>query len=328
MKSGTRTGAWQVSKPGGPEALEWIEQDIEPEGNEVLVRHSAIGVNFIDTYFRKGLYPAPLPTGIGAEGAGIVEAIGPDVGEIQVGDRVGYCGGRPASYAQARLIDEGSLIRLPEGISEETSAACLLKGLTTAYLIFKTFALNASHTALFHAAAGGVGLIFCQWASSLGARIIGTAGSEDKAALALENGCDEVILYREEDVAKRVRELTNGRGVDVAYDAVGHDTFTGSLNSLAPRGLFVSFGNASGPPPAVNALDLMNRGSLFFTRTSLVHYTSNRAELLELSGKLFQAIADGTVKIHINHTYRLSDAPQVHRDLEARRTTGSVIMVP
>ncbi|MCY4040332.1 MAG: quinone oxidoreductase [Gammaproteobacteria bacterium] len=320
--------AWQISKPGGPEALEWSEREIEPQANDVLVRHTAIGVNFIDTYFRKGLYPAPLPIGIGAEGAGIVEAVGSGVTEFSVGDRVGYCGGTPGSYSEARFIDEASLVRLPDAINEEVSAACLLKGLTVAYLIFKTFPLNASHTALFHAAAGGVGLIFCQWAKSLGVRIIGTAGSEEKAALAYENGCDEVILYREQDVARRVRELTDGRGVDVAYDAVGKDTFEGTLGSLAPRGLFVSFGNASGPPPAVNALDLMSRGSLFFTRTSLMHYTSTRAELLALSRKLFEAIEHGTVKVHINHRYRLADAPQVHRDLEARRTTGSVIMVP
>ena len=323
-----RTGAWQVSKPGGPEALEWVEHDIEPQGTEVLVRHTAIGVNFIDTYFRKGLYPAPLPTGIGAEGAGIVEAVGRDVREVKVGDRVGYCGGRPASYSEARVIDEGSLVPLPAGISEEVSAASLLKGLTVAYLIFKTFELNASHTVLFQAAAGGVGLIFCQWAKSLGARIIGTAGSEEKAALARENGCDEVILYREQDIAARVREITHGKGVDVAYDAVGHDTFDGTLNSLAARGMFVSFGNASGPPPAVNALDLMNRGSLFFTRTSLAHYTGTRRELLDLSDKLFESVENGTVKVHINHRYSLSQAPQVHRDLEARRTTGSVIMAP
>ena len=323
-----KAGAWQVREPGGPEALEWVEHELRPSGNEVLVRHTAIGVNFIDTYFRKGLYPAPLPTGIGAEGAGIVEAIGKDVSGIKVGDRVGYCGGGPGSYSEARLIDAGSLVPLPDGISEATSAASLLKGLTVAYLIFKTFPLNASHTVLFHAAAGGVGLIFCQWAKSLGARIIGTAGSEDKAALARDNGCDEVILYRNEDVATRVRELTQGKGVEVAYDAVGKDTFDGTLASLAPRGLFVSFGNASGPPPAVNALDLMNRGSLFFTRTSLMHYTGTREDLLALSGKLFQAIGDRTVNVHINHSYSLADAPQVHRDLEARRTTGSVIMVP
>ena len=323
-----KTGAWQVSTPGGPETLEWAEHEIEPRANEVLVRHTAIGVNFIDTYFRKGLYPTPLPTGIGAEGAGIVEAIGSEVTEFAIGDRVGYCGGSPASYSKARVIDAGSLVPLPDAISEEVSAACLLKGLTVAYLIFKTFPLNASHTVLFHAAAGGVGLIFCQWAKSLGARIIGSAGSKEKAELARANGCDEVILYRDEDVASRVRELTGGKGVDVAYDAVGKDTFDGTLNSLAPRGLFVSFGNASGPPPAVSALDLMTRGSLFFTRTSLMHYTSTRAELLDLSAKLSQAIETGVVKVHINHRYKLADAREVHQDLEARRTTGSVIMVP
>ena len=323
-----KIGAWQVEQPGGPEALQWTEHDLTPKGTDVLVRHTAIGVNFIDTYFRKGLYPAPLPTGIGAEGAGIVEACGDGVRELKVGDRVGYCLGMPGSYSEARLIDESSLVPLPEHISDEMSAAMLLKGLTVAYLIFKTFALNSSHTLLFHAAAGGVGLIFCQWANSLGARVIGTVGSEEKAALARENGCNEVILYREEDVAKRVRELTDGKGVDVAYDAVGLTTYQGTLDSLAPRGMFVSFGNASGPPPAVEALDLMRRGSLFFTRTSLMSYASTRSELLELSDLLFDAIGKGTVRPHINHRYRLSDAQQVHRDLEARKTTGSIIMTP
>lgn len=323
-----RYGAWQVEQPGGPEALQWTQHDLAPKGTEVLVRHTAIGVNFIDTYFRKGLYPAPLPTGIGAEGAGIVEACGQGVRDLEVGDRVGYCVGGPGSYSEARLVDESGLVPLPDHISDEVSAATLLKGLTVAYLIFKTFALNDSHSVLFHAAAGGVGLIFCQWAKSLGARIIGTAGSEEKAALARKNGCDEVILYREEDVANRVRELTNGKGVDVAYDAVGLTTYQGTLDSLAPRGMFVSFGNASGPPPAVDALELMRRGSLYFTRTSLMSYASTQSELLELSDLLFAAIADGTVRPHINHRYKLSEAQQVHRDLEARKTTGSIIMTP
>lgn len=323
-----KTGAWQVEQPGGPDALQWTKRDLTPKGTEVLIRHTAIGVNFIDTYFRKGLYPAPMPTGIGAEGAGIVEACGGGVRELQVGDRVGYCLGAPGSYSEARLLDESTLVPLPEHISEEVAAATLLKGLTVAYLIFKTFALNASHTLLFHAAAGGVGLIFCQWAKSLGARVIGTTGSEAKAALACEHGCDEVILYQQEDVAKRVRELTDGRGVDVAYDAVGLTTFQGTLDSLAPRGMFVSFGNASGPPPAVDALDLMRRGSLFFTRTSLMSYASTRSELLELAELLFSAIGNGTVRPQINHRYQLSEARQVHRDLEARKTTGSIIMAP
>lgn len=321
-------GAWQVAQPGGPKALQWTEHQLAPTGTQVLIRHRVIGVNFIDTYFRKGLYPAPLPTGIGAEGAGIVEACGEGVRELKVGDRVGYCTGAPGSYSEARLIDESNLVTLPEHVSDEVSAAMLLKGLTVAYLIFKTFALNASHTLLFQAAAGGVGLIFCQWAKSLGARIIGTAGSEEKAALARENGCDEVILYREEDVASRVRELTGGKGVDVAYDAVGLSTYHGTLDSLAPRGMFVSFGNASGPPPAINALDLMRRGSLFFTRTSLMSYAGTRSDLMELCDLLFNAIGKGTLRPHINHRYKLSEAQQVHQDLEARKTTGSIIITP
>ena len=321
-------GRWQVEQPGGPEALMWVEGDLEPQGSQVLVRHTAIGVNFIDTYFRKGLYPAPLPLSIGAEGAGIVEAVGDEVAELKPGDRVGYCMAPPGSYSEARLVDESSLVPLPDHIDEQTSAASLLKGLTVAYLIFRTFKLNSSHSVLFHAAAGGVGFIFCQWAKSLGAHIIGTAGSQEKAELALAKGCDEVILYREEDVAERVREITGGRGVDVAYDAVGLTTYEGTLNSLARRGMFVSFGNASGPAPLVNPLDLMRRGSLLFTRPSLADFASTRKELLELSGLLFDAIERGSIEVDINHRYGLNEAQQVHRDLEARQTTGSVIMIP
>ena len=324
----TSYSRWQIEQPGGPEQLRWTSRDLEPQGSELLVRHTAIGVNFIDTYIRSGLYPATLPTGIGNEGAGVVEAVGPDVSLVAAGDRVGYCTAPPGSYSEARLIDERSLIPLPDGIDDETAAASLLKGLTVCYLLRRTFALDGSHTVLFHAAAGGVGLIFCQWAKSLGARVIGTAGSAEKADLALANGCDEIILYRDEEVAPRVRELTGGRGVDVAFDAVGRDTYQGTLDSIAPLGMFVSFGNASGPPPPVNAMDLMQRGSLKFTRTSLVSYASTREDLLDLAGSLFDVIDDGTVRVHINHRYPLSAAPQVHRDLEARRTTGSIIMLP
>lgn len=319
-------GHWRVEQPGGPEALVWAEQDLAPNGSQVLVRHTAVGVNFIDTYFRKGLYPAPLPIAIGAEGAGVVEAVGDEVNDLKAGDRVGYCAGGMGSYSEARLIDERHLVALPDHISDEVCAASLLKGLTVAYLIFKTFGLNSSHKALIQAAAGGVGLIFCQWAKSLGAYIIGTAGSKEKADLARARGCDEVILYREEDVAKRVRELTHGEGVHVAYDSVGLSTYEGTLDSIARRGMFVSFGNASGPAPAVNPLDLMLRGSLVFTRPSLADYARTRKELIELSELLFEAISNGILQIDINHRYNLSESQQVHRDLEARRTTGSIIM--
>ena len=324
----TTYGRWQIEQTGGPEQLQWAVGGLTLEGSKVLVRHTAVGVNFIDTYIRSGLYPAPLPTGIGMEGAGIVEAVGPDVTLVGAGDRVGYCTSGPGGYAEARLADEATLIPLPEGIDDETAAAALLKGLTVCYLLRKTFAVNGSHTLLFHAAAGGVGLIFCQWAKALGARVIGTAGSAEKGELARANGCDDIILYREEDVAARVRELTGGRGVDVAYDAVGRDTYQGTLDSIAPLGLFASFGNASGLPPAVNPMDLMQRGSLKFTRTSLFSYASTRDELLDLADMLFEVIGNGSVKIHINHRYPLSEAPQVHRDLEARRTTGSIVMLP
>lgn len=319
---------WQIERTGGPEQMQWVSDDLEPRGSQVLVRHRAVGVNFIDTYIRSGLYPAPLPTGIGNEGAGVVEAVGPEVTWARAGDRVGYCTAPPGSYSEARLIEEAALIPLPDGIDAETAAASLLKGLTVCYLVRKTFVVDDSHTVLFHAAAGGVGLIFCQWAKALGARVIGTAGSPEKAELAKANGCAEVILYREEDVAARVRELTGGRGVDVAYDAVGKDTYQGTLDSIAPHGLFASFGNASGTPPPVNAMDLMQRGSLKFTRTSLFSYASTREDLLNLADMLFEVIAAGSVQVHINQRYPLSEAPQVHRDLEARRTTGSIVMLP
>ena len=325
MKSYSR---WQIEETGGPEQLHWKDGELEPQGTQALVRNTAVGVNFIDTYIRSGLYPAPLPTGIGMEGAGIVEAVGPDATLVRVGDRVGYCTSGPGSYAEARLADEATLIPLPDGINDETAAAALLKGLTVCYLLRRTFEVDDTHTVLFHAAAGGVGLIFCQWAKALGARVIGTVGSAEKGELARANGCDEIILYREEEVAPRVRTLTGGRGVDVAYDAVGKDTYRGTLESIAPHGLFASFGNASGPPPAVNPMDLMQRGSLKFTRTSLFSYASTREDLLGLAGMLFEVIGNGSVNIHVNHRYPLSEAPQVHRDLEARRTTGSIVMLP
>ena len=324
----TAYSRWQVEQTGGPEQLQWTGDDLEPRGAQALVRHTAVGVNFIDTYFRSGLYPAPLPTGIGNEGAGIVEAVGPAATLVRPGDRVGYCTAPAGSYSEARLIDESALIPLPDGIDDETAAASLLKGLTVCYLIRKTFVVDDSHTVLFHAAAGGVGLIFCQWARALGARVIGTAGSPEKGELARANGCNEIILYRDEDVAARVRGLTGGRGVDAAYDAVGKDTYQGTLDSIAPLGLFVSFGNASGLPPPVNAMDLMQRGSLKFTRTSLFSYAGTRDELLGMADMLFEVIARGDVRIHVNHRYPLSEAPQVHRDLEARRTTGSIVMLP
>ena len=324
----TTYGRWQVAQTGGPEQLQWTSAELNPQGTQVLVRHTAVGVNFIDTYFRSGLYPALLPTGIGNEGAGVVAAVGPQATLVRVGDRVGYCTAPAGSYSQARLIDESALIPLPDGIDDATAAASLLKGLTVCYLIRKTFVVDDSHTLLFHAAAGGVGLIFCQWAKALGARVIGTAGSVEKGELARANGCDEIILYREEDVAARVRELTHGRGVDVAYDAVGKDTYQGTLDSIAALGLFVSFGNASGPPPPVNAMDLMQRGSLKFTRTTLFSYVGAREDLLDMADMLFEVIASGSVQIRINHRYPLSEAQQVHRDLEGRRTTGSIIMLP
>lgn len=321
--------AIRFHQTGGPEVLRWETVDVgAPAPGQVRLRQHACGLNYIDTYHRTGLYPAPLPSGIGQEGAGVVEAVGEGVHHLKIGDRVAYAGGPLGGYAEVRLIPAERLVRLPDGISFETGAAMMLQGLTSAYLLRRTYRVQAGDTVLIHAAAGGVGLIACQWAKALGAKVIGTASSEDKAALAKAHGADHVILYTKEAVAPKVRELTGGEGVAVAYDGVGKDTFWSSLDSLRPQGLMVSFGNASGAVPAFEPLELTNRGSLFFTRPKLADYTSKRADLEALAAELFDMVLSGKVKIEVKQTYPLKDAAQAHRDLEARKTVGSTVLLP
>ena len=321
--------AIRFHETGGPEVLRWEAVEVGAPGpGQVRVRHEAVGLNFIDTYHRTGLYPLPLSSGIGLEGAGVVEAIGEGVSNVRVGDRVAYAGGPVGAYSEARCMPAAPLLRLPDAIDFRTGAAMMLQGLTSAYLLRKTYRVQAGDAVLIHAAAGGVGLIACQWAKALGATVIGTTSSEEKAALARAHGADHIIFYNREDVAKRVREITGGEGVAVVYDGVGKDTFMGSLDSLRMRGMMVSFGNASGPVPPFDPLLLSQKGSIFITRPTLMHHTAKREELEELGGELFAMVASGKVRIEVNQTYALQDAAQAHIDLEARRTTGSTILLP
>jgi len=321
--------AIRIHQTGGPEVLSWEEVDVPaPAAGEATVRHHAVGLNFIDTYHRTGLYPLPLPAGIGLEGAGVVEAVGAGVTEVRVGDRVAYAGGPVGAYAEVRNIPAHRLLRLPDAIAFATAAAMMLQGLTAAYLLRRTYRVQAGDAVLIHAAAGGVGLIACQWAKALGATVIGTVGSPAKAELAKAHGCDHVINYSTENFTQRVREITGGEGVPVVYDGVGKDTFMGSLDSLRPLGMMVSYGNASGPVPPFDVLLLSQKGSLFVTRPTIVHYTAKRADLEALGAELFDVVASGKVRIEVNQTYPLKEAAQAHRDLEARRTTGSTILLP
>jgi NADPH2:quinone reductase len=321
--------AIRFHQTGGPEVLTWEEVAVgDPGPGQARVRHEAVGLNFIDTYHRSGLYPMPLPSGLGTEGAGVVEAVGEGVVDVKPGDRVAYAGGPVGSYSQVRCMPADRLLKLPEGIDFRTGAAMMLQGLTSAYLLRRTYRVQAGETVLIHAAAGGVGLIACQWAKALGATVIGTVSSEAKAELAKQHGCDHIIFYTREDVAKRVRELTGGEGVPVVYDGVGKDTFFGSIDSLRVRGMMVTFGNASGPVPAFDPLLLSQKGSLFLTRPGLAHYTAKRDELVALGAELFDVVTSGKVRIEVNQTYALADAAQAHRDLEARKTTGSTILLP
>jgi len=324
------TGCIRVHETGGPEVLRWEEAPVrDPGPGEVRLRQTAVGLNFIDVYFRKGLYPAPgLPFVPGMEGAGVVEAVGAGVSDLAPGDRVAYAGAPIGSYAESRVMPADRLVRLPEGIDDRTGAAMMLKGMTARYLLKRTARLEPGETILFHAAAGGVGLIACQWARDLGVRVIGTVGSEEKAALAAAHGCDHPVIYTRENVVDRVREITGGKGVSVAYDSVGKDTFEASLDCLRPRGLLVSFGQSSGPVPPFDIGLLNLKGSLFLTRPSLFHYTSDRADLLETAGDLFDAVTRGAVRIEVNQTYPLREAARAHRDLETRRTTGSTVLLP
>ena len=321
--------AIRIHQTGGPEVLCWEEVDLPaPAAGEATVRHHAVGLNFIDTYHRTGLYPLPLPSGLGLEGAGVVEAVGAGVNEVKVGDRVAYAGGPVGAYAEARNIPAHRLLKLPDAIDFKTAAAMMLQGLTAAYLLRRTYRVQPGDAVLIHAAAGGVGLIACQWAKALGATVIGTVGSKAKGELAKAHGCDHVINYSTENFTARVREITGGEGVPVVYDGVGKDTFMGSLDSLRPLGMMVSYGNASGPVPPFDLLLLSQKGSLFITRPTVAHYTGKRSELEALGAELFAVVAAGQVRIEINQTYALANAAQAHRDLEARRTTGSTILLP
>ncbi|PKO86983.1 MAG: quinone oxidoreductase [Betaproteobacteria bacterium HGW-Betaproteobacteria-12] len=321
--------AIRIHLTGGPEVLRWEAVDVPvPAAGEATVRHQAVGLNFIDTYHRTGLYPLPLPSGLGLEGAGVVEAVGEGVSEVKVGDRVAYAGGPIGAYAEVRNIPAHRLLKLPDSIDCKTAAAMMLQGLTAAYLLRRTYRVQPGDAVLIHAAAGGVGLIACQWAKALGATVIGTVGSAAKAELAKAHGCDHVINYTTENFTARVREITGGEGVPVVYDGVGKDTFMGSLDSLRPLGMMVSYGNASGPVPPFDVLLLSQKGSLFITRPTVANYTAKRADLEALGGELFDVVAAGKVRIEINQTYALADAAQAHRDLEARKTTGSTILLP
>jgi len=321
------TRAIRFTRTGGPEVLELEEIALSaPQPGEALVRQRVIGVNFIDTYHRSGLYPLPLPSGLGSEAAGVVEQIGPGVTCIRVGERVAYAGaGAPAAYTEARLVPADRLVPLPDDISDDVAAAALLKGMTAEFLIHRAFPVEAGQTVLFHAAGGGVGLIACQWLNKLGARVIGTVGSEAKRELALAHGCAEVIVLERENFPHRVRELTGGHGVPVVFDSIGKVTFMDSLSCLEPRGMLVSFGNASGKPEPFDLALLAQKGSLYLTRPTLFSYVATREALLASASSLFQAIRDG-LKIRIGQRFPLAEAAAAHRALESRSTTGSTLL--
>lgn len=321
--------AIRIHAPGGPEALTAEEiTPAKPKAGEVLVRHTAIGVNFIDVYHRTGLYKQPsYPAGIGLEGAGIVEEAGQGVA-LKKGDRVAYCGGPIGSYATHRLMAEKFLVKIPDGISDDIAAAAMLKGLTAHYLLFRTFKVERGYTVLIHAAAGGVGLIMCQWAKHLGATVIGTVGTEEKKALALKHGCDHAVIYTKENIPARVKEITKGQGVEVVYDSVGKATFMDSLDALKKFGMMVSYGNASGAVPPFEPLLLSSKGSLYFTRPNLMNHIEDTNLYRDYAADLFALIGQGILKITIGGKYTLSEAAQAHRDLEARKTTGSLLLIP
>ncbi len=321
--------AIRFHRTGGPEVLQWETVDVPPPAaGEVRVRHHAVGLNYIDTYHRSGLYPVSLPSGIGLEGAGVVEAVGEGVSELAPGDRVAYAGGPLGAYAEVRNMPADRLVRLPDGIDSERGAAMMLQGLTAQYLLRRTYRVQPGDTILIHAAAGGVGLIVCQWAKALGATVIGTVGSDAKAELARAHGCDHPIIYTRESFAARVKEITGGEGVPVVYDSIGKDTFMDSLACLRPLGTMVLFGAASGPVPPFDIGLLAKMGSLFLTRPTLFTYAAKRADLLAMADELFEVVGSGKVRIEVNQRYALAQAEHAHRDLEARRTTGSTILLP
>jgi len=319
--------AIRIHETGGPEVMKWEEVTIgDPAPDEVLVRHTAIGLNYIDTYHRSGLYPVQLPLVLGGEGAGVVEKVGSAVKDIKAGDRVTYVD-RFNSYAEQRLVHATRAIKIPDGIDDATAAAMMLKGMTARYLLRALHVVKPGQTILFHAAAGGVGLIACQWANALGATVIGTVGSEAKAKLARENGCHHVIDYTKEDFVARVKDITGGAGVPVVYDSVGKDTYEGSLNCLSKRGLWVLFGQSSGPVPPFN-LGRLTNGSLYVTRPTLVDYTATREDLMETANDLFGMVKAGKVKIHIGQEFPLAKAADAHRALEGRKTVGATVLRP
>jgi NADPH2:quinone reductase len=319
--------AIRFAKAGGPEVLAWQEVEVgKPAEGQVRLRHTAVGLNYIDTYQRSGLYSLPLPSGLGSEAAGVVEEVGPGVATLRPGDRVAYAGGPMGAYAEARIMPADRLVPVPAGITDQQAAAMMLKGMTAWYLVRRTHLVKSGETILIHAAGGGVGLIVCQWAKHLGATVIGTVGDDEKAALVRRNGCDHPIVYRREDFVARVNELTQGRKLPVVYDSVGKDTFYKSLDCLAPLGMMVSFGQSSGAIGPVDIGILAAKGSLFLTRPTLFTYTASRDDLMNAAGELFEVVRSGAVKIMINQTYPLRDAALAHRDLESRRTTGQTIL--
>lgn len=322
--------AIRIHQYGGPEVLRWEEVEVgDPGPGQLRVRHAAVGLNYIDVYHRTGLYPLPsLPWTLGMEGAGRVEAVGEGVTEFKAGDRVAYASPPVGAYAEVRLIPADRVVALPDAIDERTAAAMMLQGMTAQYLLRRTYRVQPGDTILLHAAAGGVGLIASQWARHLGATVIGTVGSDEKAELARAHGCHHVIVYSRENFVERVREITGGQGVAAVYDSVGQATFMGSLDCLRPLGMMVSFGNASGPVPPFEPGILAAKGSLFLTRPTLMTYTAKRADLLASAVELFEVVGGGAVKIEVRQTYPLAETAQAHRDLEARQTTGSTVLLP
>ena len=320
--------AWQIQKHGGPEEMRWSDIALpEPGAGEVRIRHTAVALNFRDILVRRGQHAVKaFPSGLGTESAGVIDAVGQGVTEFKSGDRVAAVARPDCAYAEARIAPAARTVKLPGGIDEKTAASMMVRGMTARYLLKATYMVKPGDTIVIHAAAGGVGLIMCQWAKHLGATVIGTVGSDDKAAVAKAHGCDHVFRY--DNFAAGVHEVTGGKGVPVVYDSIGKATFGNSLKCLRPRGILASFGESSGDPPPVEARDLGNMGSLFVTHPSLIHYTQTRAELLETANDLFGMVASGKIRIGINHSYPLAEAPQAHRDVEARRTTGSVVLIP
>jgi len=321
--------AIRIHRAGGPEEMRYEEIDVAaPADGEVQLRHTAVGLNYIDVYDRTGLYPMPLPGGLGREAAGVVVAAGRKVKDFKKGDRVAYVHTQPGSYCEVRNVPAARLVKLPRGVSDEQAAALMLKGLTAEYLLRRTYRVQRGDWILVHAAVGGVGLLLCQWAKAIGAKVIGVVGSESKVALAKRNGCRRVLVMGRDPLVESVKKITASAGVKVVYDSVGKDTFMDSLDCLAPLGMMVSYGNASGPPPAISPLELSKRGSLFLTRPSLFAYIAKREDLDAAAKALFAIVGSGKVRLRVGQRYRLADAAQAHRDLESRKTTGSTVLLP